>query len=68
MLADTRSSYAGAQCAAVEPKDYCGPVLAAHFQIGLLKYPDNMAALNRFQSFLRGRQILMGFLQFIDQV
>ena len=40
-LADTQFSYSGAQCAAVEPKDYCGPVLAAHFQIGLLKYPDN---------------------------
>ena len=53
-LADAQFSYAGAQCAAVEPKDFCSPVLAAHFPIGLLEYPDNMVAFNRFQRFLRG--------------
>jgi hypothetical protein len=48
-LANTQFSYAGAQCAAVEPKDFCGPVLAAYFPMRLLKYPDNMVALNRLQ-------------------
>ena len=51
-LADTQLSYARAQCAAVEPKDFCSPVFATHFPVGLLKYPDNMVALNFFQSFL----------------
>jgi hypothetical protein len=52
---DIQFSYASAQRAAVEPKDFCSPVFATHFPIGLLKYPDNMAALNLFQGFLRGR-------------
>jgi hypothetical protein len=48
-LVDTQFPYAGAQCAAVEPKNFCSPVLAAYFPIGLLKYPHNMVALNLFQ-------------------
>ena len=54
-LMDTQFSYAGAQCAAVEPKDFCSPAFSTHFPIGLLKYPDNMAAFNLFERFLRGR-------------
>ena len=54
-LVDTQFSYAGSQRAAVEPKDLCSPVFATHFPIGLLKYPDNMVALNLGQSFLRLR-------------
>jgi hypothetical protein len=45
-LADTQFSHTGAQRAAVESKDFCGPVLAAHFPIRLLKYPDNIVTLN----------------------
>ncbi len=66
-LVDTQFSYAGTQRAAVEPKDFGSPVFAAHFPIGLLKYPDNMAALNLFQGFLRGRYILMRLFQLIYQ-
>jgi hypothetical protein len=54
-LVDTQFSYAGAQCAAVEPKDLCSPAFTTHFPIGLLKYPENMAALNLSERFLRGR-------------
>jgi len=53
--ADTQFLYAGAKRAAVEPKDFCSPVFAAHLPIGLLKYPDNVVTFNHFQSFLRGR-------------
>jgi hypothetical protein len=54
-LADAQFSYAGAKGAAVEPKDFRSPVWATYFPIGLLKYPDNMVALNLFHSFLGGR-------------
>jgi hypothetical protein len=54
-LVDTQFSYAGSQRAAVEPKDLCSPVFATHFPIGLLKHPDDMAALNLFQGLLGGR-------------
>jgi len=40
-LADTQFPHASAQCVAVEPRDFCSPVLAAHFPMGLLKYPAN---------------------------
>ena len=36
-LMDTQFSHAGTQRAAIEAKDFCSPVLAAHFPIGLLK-------------------------------
>ena len=50
-LTDTQFSHAGAQRAAVESKDFCSPVLAAHFPMGLLKYPDNIVTLNLIQRF-----------------
>ena len=52
---DIQFSDAGAQRAAVEPEDFGSPVFATHFPIGLLEYPDNVVAFNRFQRFLRGR-------------
>jgi hypothetical protein len=52
-LADAQFSYAGAQRAAVEPKDFRSPVWATYFPIGLLKYTHNVISLNRFQRFLR---------------
>jgi hypothetical protein len=51
-LADTQFSHAGAQCAAVEPKDFGSPVTATYFPMGLLKYPDNIVSLNFIQRFL----------------
>jgi hypothetical protein len=45
-LADTQFAHTGTQCAAVEPKDFCGSVLATHSPMGLLKYPDNIITLN----------------------
>ena len=49
-LADTQLSYAGAQGAAVEAKDFSRAVFAADFPMGLFKYLDNIIALDRFQS------------------
>lgn len=54
-LVDIQFSDAGAQRAAVESEDFGSPVFATHFPIGLLKYPHNVVAFNRFQRFLRGR-------------
>jgi len=54
-LVNTQFSYTGAQGAAVEPKNFCSPVFATHFPIGLLKYPDHMVAFDFFQRFLGGR-------------
>ena len=54
-LTDTQFPHTGAQRAAVEPKDFGGSVFATHSPIGLLKYSDNMVALNLFQSFRRCR-------------
>ena len=51
-LEDTEFSHSGAQCAAVEPKDLCSAVLAAHPPMRLLKYPDNIVTLNLIQRFL----------------
>jgi len=50
-LADFQFSHAGSQCAAVESKDFCSPVLAAYLPISLLKYPDNIVTLNFIQRF-----------------
>jgi len=66
-LADTQFSHSGAQCAAVESKDFCSPVFAAYLPMGLLKYPNNMVVFNLFQCFLGPCSILVGFLQFIHQ-
>ena len=50
-LVDIQLSDAGAQRAAVEPEDFGSPVFAAHFPMGLLKYPDNIVTLNLIQRF-----------------
>ena len=54
-LNDTQFSHAGAQCAAIEPKDLCSPVFSAHLPMGLLKYPDNIVTLDLIQRFLGRR-------------
>jgi hypothetical protein len=38
-LADTQFSHAGAQCAAVEPKDFCSPVAAHSLSNGPAQVP-----------------------------
>ena len=50
-LMDTQFSHAGTQRAAIEAKDFCSPVLAAYFPMGLLKYPDNIVTLDLIQRF-----------------
>jgi len=50
-LADFQFSHAGTQRAAVESKDFCSPVMAAYFPMGLLKYPDDIVTLNIIQRF-----------------
>ena len=50
-LVNTQFSYAGAQCTAVEPKDFCSPVLAAYLPMSLLKYPDDIVTLDLFSVF-----------------
>ena len=54
-LVDIQFSDTCAQRAAVESEDFGSPVFATHFPIGLLKYPENVVALNCFQRFLGGR-------------
>ena len=44
--------HSGAQRAAVEPKDFGGPVFSTDLPLRLFEDPHNMVALNRFQRFL----------------
>jgi hypothetical protein len=54
-LVDTQFPHAGAQCAAVEPKDLCSAVFATHLPTRLLKYPDNIVTLHFIQRFFGRR-------------
>ena len=44
-LEDTEFSHSGPQCAAVEAKDFRGPVFSADFPLSLIEDPHNMVAL-----------------------
>ena len=57
-LADSQFSYAGAQRATVEPKDFCSQVFATHFPIGLLKY---VVHLHRFFDLFKFFRLMVFF-------